>query len=225
MTMTQEIFHHPKHYLDRDETIIAMARDSSVLHLGCVGFTDVPSDQRKHLAKETLHWKLTSVADVIGVDYSVDIIDDFSACGSFTNIVACDIQRLEELPVKRTFDVVVAADVIEHLSMPGAMLDGIKPFCGANTKIIITTPHAFGLPNYLRFMSGKFTDGAEHVMTFNFHNIQALLRRHGYIIDLFHTCYQPYAKSHGVLFKIGKTLFNAFPRFGGTIFVVAHLQK
>lgn len=209
-------------YVSRDDAILALASGHSVLHIGCVGFTDLAAEERVRLAPRTLHWKLSRVAATIGVDYSRSVIDDYRRLGIFDNVVWGDAQQLDDVPLDTTFEIVVAADIIEHLSCPGAMLDGLKRFCTSATQVIITTPHAFSLLNYLRFLLGRFKEGNEHVMTFNIFNMRNLLTRHGYEIDLLDTCYQSAAESKGWLFHLGKMLFRAFPRLGGTLFVVAH---
>lgn len=215
----------PATYVNRDEAILEIARGQRVLHLGCVGNTDLSSEQRIHLAQQSLHWKLSKQADVVGVDYSAEVIEEYKRLGIFNNIFPGDVQRLEELKFEGAFDVVIAADIIEHLSNPGGMLTGIKNFCSDASRIVITTPHAFGLPNFIRFLRGTFTDGAEHVMTFNFDNMHNLLVRHGYGIERFDTCFQSHASSSRVLFPIGKRIFRSFPKLGGTILVVARISK
>ena len=157
-------------------------------------------------AKQSLHWKLTELSETVGVDRSVTVIDEYRKLGVFTNIVAGDVERLEELPITRKFDVVIAGDIIEHLSNPGRMLDGIKRFCTGDTQIIITTPNAFGAPNFLRYSVGRFREGAEHVMTFNQQNLVTLLTRHEYSLSESHTCFQPRSpEQHSTFFfHLGK---------------------
>ncbi len=135
-------------------------------------------------------------------------------------------ERLDELPMARTFDVVIAGDIIEHLSNPGRMLDGIRRFCTADTRVIVTTPNALGAPNFLRHSLGAFREGAEHVMSFNQQNLVTLLNRHGYSVSELHTCFQPSSvEAHtGVLFALGRKVFELFPRFGGTLLVVAKVR-
>lgn len=215
----------PTRYIDRDEAILDAARGRRVLHLGCVGNTDLRSDERVRLAGTTLHWKLSAEAEVVGVDYSADVIEEYRRQNIFHNIVPGNVELLREVKLLGLFDVVVAADIIEHLSNPGALLEGIKLFCHDKSRILITTPNAFGLPNFIRFSLGHFRDGEEHVMTFNFDNIHNLLKRHGYEIERFDTCFQPFAKAHRLLFPIGKSVFRTIPRFGGTIFVVARVSR
>lgn len=212
----------PTRYVNRDEAILEIARGRRVLHLGCVGNTDLSPEERIRLAQNSLHWKLTANADVVGVDYSAEVIEEYRRLGIFQNIVFGDVQRLEETELYGIFDVIIAADIIEHVSNPGVILEGIKIFCNTESRVVITTPHAFGLPNFIRFLLGRFRDGNEHVVTFNFDNIQNLLRRHGYAIERFDTCFQAFANSNGWLFPIGKRFFENIPKLGGTILLVAH---
>ncbi len=211
----------PHRYLDRDHAIIEIARGRRVLHLGCVGHNDCTPEQRVQLAKQSLHWELSEAANTIGVDHSADVVAEYKRLNFFDNIVVGDVQRLEEAPIDEIFDVVVAGDIIEHLSNPGDLLDGIKRFCNQETLVIITTPYAFGLPNYVRFVLGRFRDGPEHVMTFNTCNIVNLLSRHGYAIDRIDTCHQAHAKRRGMGFTVARAFLRVAPKYGGTLFVVA----
>ena len=210
-------------YIAKEEFILKSSAGLSVLHLGCVGFTDLDPGDRVKFAKQSLHWKLTQQSRTVGVDRSSAVIDELREFGIFSNIVAGDVERLDELPIDQKFDVVIAGDIIEHLSNPGRMLDGIKRFCTPSTRVMITTPNAFGAPNFLRYSAGIFLEGAEHVMSFNQQNLATLLQRHGYAITESHTCFQPRsADGHSSLvFGLGKTVLRLWPRFGGTLLVVA----
>ncbi len=210
-------------YIAKEDFIVGISSGLDVLHLGCVGFTDLDGEDRVKSAKRSLHWKLTQCSKVVGVDRSGAVIEEMRKLGIFDNVVAGDVERLGDLPVNRKFDVVIAGDIIEHLSNPGQMLDGIKRFCRTDTRVIITTPNAFGAPNYLRYSAGRFREGAEHVMSFNEQNLVTLLQRHGYAIAESYTCFQPRsAEAHNSLaFRAGKSILELFPRFGGTLMVVA----
>src|SRR5688572_23739558 len=119
---------HPMRYVQRDDAIIDMARSRKVLHLGCVGNTDpeVSDSDRVRLAKKSLHWSLSQIATVVGVDHGEATVNQYRNLGIFTNIVVGNVERLYELEINETFDVIVAGDVIEHISNPGLMLEGIK---------------------------------------------------------------------------------------------------
>ena len=111
-------------YVGKDELILDLARGHSVLHIGCIGFSDLPAAERVSLAPLSLHWRLSQVARTIGVDYSKSVVEECRQLGIFDNVVWGDAQQLDEVPINTKFDIVVAADIIEHLSSPGAMLEG-----------------------------------------------------------------------------------------------------
>ena len=86
-------------YVAKEDFILRIASGRSVLHLGCVGFTDVAPGDRAKFAKQSLHWKLTQVSETVGVDYSLAVIDEYRNLGVFTNILAGDVERLDELQI------------------------------------------------------------------------------------------------------------------------------
>src|SRR6185436_18900590 len=210
----------PMVYFFKDAKILELAKGKRVLHIGCVGFADLPTTDRIALANESLHYALSRVADVTGVDYSRDAIDYFRDHGVFNNVVYGNAEKLEETQLEGTFDVEVVGDIVEHLSNPGLMFEGLRRVCNERTSIVITTPHSFGLLSFLKHCLGRFVEGNEHVMTFNAQNIENLCARHGFGIVSIDTCYQKHAMTQR-MFSAGKLFFNMFPRLGGTLFVVA----
>ena len=211
-------------YFSRDKTIIEMATGHKVLHLGCVGFADLETEDRVRLAKESLHYALSNAATTTGIDYSRDAISFLKTNGVFDNVVYGNAEKLEEVDIHSTFDVIVAGDIIEHLANPGLMLEGIKRFADKNTVLIITTPHAFGLINFIRFCRGRFVEGNEHVMTFNTMNLAHLLERYGFTVCSMDTCYQTNAEKSR-FFALGKMFFDRIPKLGGTLFVTVKRNK
>ncbi len=79
-------------YVAKEEFILQVASGRTVLHLGCVGFTDLAPGDRVKSAKQSLHWKLTQATETVGVDCSVAVIDEYRKLGIFTNIVAGDVR-------------------------------------------------------------------------------------------------------------------------------------
>lgn len=213
-------------WVNRDQVILKLVQGKSVLHLGCIGFTDLLPSERLKQSKNSLHYKISAVSDVVGVDYCKELIELYNNLEIYENVLYGDVTKLDELPLNKEFDIILAGDIIEHISNPGKMLEGIKRFCGHNTLVVISTPHAFGLLNFLRFLFRRFTDGNEHVMTFNMDNISNLLKRHGYLIDEINTCFhKESARAHPILFYPGKMFFSLFPRLGGTLLIFARLQS
>jgi 2-polyprenyl-3-methyl-5-hydroxy-6-metoxy-1,4-benzoquinol methylase len=212
-------------FFARNEQILALARGRSVLHVGCVGFADAPDAERIALARHSLHWALTKQGDTVGVDYSKTAIEYFRGRGVFNNVYFGDAQDLRnsDLPARK-FDVVIAGDLLEHLSCPGLFLDGVRQFMHDESLLVVTTPNAFGLAGFIRYAFGKFREGLEHVASYNSKNIAQLLERHGFAIDGIDTCHQEHARTAGLVFHFGKMILGAMPRLGGTLFVTARLR-
>lgn len=211
----------PMAYLDRDAALVSMTRGRTVLHLGCVGFADLTPDTAMTLAAQSLHWKLSSSANVVGIDHTEQNIKLYRDLGVFDNVIFGDVERLNEVDLQTTFDVIVAGDIIEHLSNPGMMLEGIKRFCNPSSRLLITTPNAHGLPNYLRFLGGRFSDGS-HVLAFNVDTLANLLTRHGFAVERIYTCFEEAAKAKGgMLFRVGKAIITRIPKLGGTLLAIA----
>ena len=215
----------PNEYIDRDIAILKIARSKKVLHLGCIGSTDLPSEERIQLVKKGLHWKLSEIANVTVVDYSKDVVGELSRFGVFNNIIYGNVERLEEIDLDEKFDVVVLADIIEHLALPGALLQGTRRFCRPDTQVILTMPNAFGLPSYLRFLFGTFKEGEDHVMTYSVYSLFNLISRYDYKVDRVATCFQEHSKAYGIVFKVGKAFLSLAPKFGGTHFLVMHAES
>lgn len=212
-------------FFARNEKILALARGRTVLHVGCVGFADAPDAERIALARHSLHWALTEQGDTVGVDYSKVAIAYFRRQGVFDNVYFGDAQDLgnSDLPARK-FDVVIAGDILEHLSCPGLFLNGVRQFMHDESLLVVTTPNAFGLVGFVRYAFGKFREGLEHVASYNSKNIVHLLERHGFGVDGIDTCHQEHARAAGLAFHVGKAILRAMPRLGGTLFVTARLK-
>jgi 2-polyprenyl-3-methyl-5-hydroxy-6-metoxy-1,4-benzoquinol methylase len=213
-------------FLNRKDEIIHLCAGRDVLHLGCVGFTDAPTEQRNALAGTSLHAAISKVANTIGIDYNMDAIEYFRISGVFSNVIYGNAEMLDEVDLDRVFDVVVCGDLIEHLSNPGLMLDGVRRFMKPDAILVVTTPNAFGGPNIVRYATGSFREGGEHVASYNAQNIRQLIKRHGYAVQAVDTCYQTISEElhSGAVFSMGKAILGLVPAFGGTLFVRASLQ-
>lgn len=211
----------PNFYESREAKIVSSATTRRVLHLGCVGHTDLPLERKIALAGETLHASLVKVCkSVLGVDLDKQAIEGLKAAGTFSNLVVGDACQLDPDQIGDDWDLIVVGDLIEHVSNPGGLLDSIKSVMNSETRLLITTPNSFSLPATIRHAVGTFREGNEHVLSFNYINIQQLLERHGLEAESLGTCYQHLARS-SAFFSIGKAIFGFFPRFGGTLFITA----
>ena len=59
------------------------------------------------------------------------------------NLYRADLEDLGAVPLEKTFDVILAAEMIEHLANPGLFLRGIRRFMRADSVLVITTANAY----------------------------------------------------------------------------------
>lgn len=214
----------PRAYGSKEELLRTFCAGKRVLHLGAVGGVGESLQEKVAHGTDSVHAFLSDLSDCVGIDTDEEAIGALAEAGVFTNIVVADVTTVarEDIPLQ-AIDVIVAGDIIEHLSSPGAMLDNLRRLADAHTQLIVTTPNALGLPAYVRYVLGKPIEGSDHVVSFNVYTLRNLLTRHQWEPVTVSSCYQlrASAMTGAVLFRLGKWFFTTQPRFGGTLFVVA----
>ena len=165
--------------VQRVEYLKDVCRGKSVLHLGCTNwpYTDIV------LSEGTLlHLQLADIAtELYGFDADQEGLDVLSARG-VKNLFRADLERLEEIELDRTFDVILAGEMIEHLSNPGLFLRGIKRFMCADTALVITTINAYsGMRMFQYGLRGRGGSAEpvhpDHVAYYSYSTIHHILER------------------------------------------------
>jgi ubiquinone/menaquinone biosynthesis C-methylase UbiE len=213
-------------YLSRWDFILDHCVGRRVLHLGCVGETDVSPEVKIEAfrSKRVLHPRLMEVArEVVGVDLDAATIKLIRSKLDTGNLVIGDVEHLENCAIDGTFDVIVCGDLVEHLTSPGLMLEGMKRFMTPESSVIMSTPNQFSLLANIRFSLGSYREGAEHVTVFSKLTLTHLLERHGYQLRELYTCYDrpPQTGMARVKFKVGVPFYRLLPERGGTLLVTA----
>jgi hypothetical protein len=146
-------------HIDREATILGLAAGRRVLHLGAVGYHARKDGDRASRYPETLHAKIGRVAsELVGVDTNVEAVEIYDRAGLDSGIVIGSVEELGSLDLGGAFDVIVSGNVIEHLSNPGRMLDGMRELSHRGTDVLVTTPHALGLRQYLGHVRGRLRE-------------------------------------------------------------------
>ena len=126
--------------VQRVDFIKQLCEGKKVLHLGC---TNWPYTAEAIDNDMLLHFELQKIAaELYGFDYDQEGIDVLAKHGS-TNLYRADLEKLDEVKLDETFDVIVAGEMIEHLNNPGLFLKGVQRFMNADTKLVITTINAY----------------------------------------------------------------------------------
>ena len=173
--------------VQRLELIRSVCAGKKVLHLGC---TNWPYTLQAMEAGMLLHTDLAkSAAELYGFDYDQEGIDVLAGQGG-TNLYRADLEKLEDVPLDKTFEVIVAGEMIEHLNNPGLFLTGIKRFMTPSTQLVVTTVNAYCGMRFLVYgLRGKGgllePVHPDHIAYYSYSTLKLLLERHDFNVDRF----------------------------------------
>lgn len=135
----------------REEIILEHARDRDLLDIGCMG--------------RTQKYKLWPQVKAVARSYSgIDLQQPNSP-----DVVQ---GNMENYDFGRTFDVVVAGDVIEHVSNQGLFLENIARHLRDDGVLIITTPNA-------KWPTVLLKPHPDHTLWHDRYTLTGTLKRHG----------------------------------------------
>ncbi len=162
----------------RQKLILEYCRDKSVLHLGCV---ESGSVRESFQTGELLHLQLQGVAtQLIGLDIDSDGIQFLTDQG-IPNLVRVDLEAADLVNIAGGAEVVVAGELIEHLSNPGLVIQRISELLKkTGGTAIITVPNAFSIRHLFSVMFSR-TECVmpDHNFYFSYVTLRSLLSRNG----------------------------------------------
>jgi len=164
--------------VDREGFLLKAARGKSVLHLGCA---DAPYFRSRAADASLLHTRLAAVATrIVGIDIDEEGVTFLRNTLGFKEVFLGDVEDLSEVKLNRTFDLVVAGELLEHLPNPGRGLAGVKNLLTPDGSLIITVPNAFSLKGFMRVARGVELTHPDHVCYFSVVTVGRLLAQCGY---------------------------------------------
>jgi 2-polyprenyl-3-methyl-5-hydroxy-6-metoxy-1,4-benzoquinol methylase len=153
--------------------IASCCAKKKVLDIGCV---DTSTDSYIE-NPNWLHGAIWKTAKkLVGLDYNDKGVDVLNAAGF--NVVNENIEDFFLLSVHNPFEVIVAAEILEHTNNLGMALECINKHLATNGILIITVPNAsslFGFIQTLIFGHERLND--DHTISFTLKNLTTLLKR------------------------------------------------
>jgi 2-polyprenyl-3-methyl-5-hydroxy-6-metoxy-1,4-benzoquinol methylase len=158
--------------IGRFEIIREICSGKTCLDVGTVG------DLHHHLA-ENDKWVYNHVAQVarkvVALDLDMKALAFLSKRG-YRSLVCADAERFA---FRTRFDVIVAGEIIEHLSNPGSFIRSCREHLGPDGVLVITTPNTFSVNHLLKgLLFGRVALFREHVNAYTPELLVELLRRH-----------------------------------------------
>lgn len=118
---------------------------------------------------------------------------------SVANFYEVDIEAVDSLPEIDGLELVIAGEVLEHLSNAGRCLDLLRAY---SEPVIITVPNAHSLNSLNYLKKGIENVNKEHVAWYSYHTLKVLIERHGYkLIEWFWYNGKPIF-AEGLIFKV-----------------------
>lgn len=147
------------HPLDKEAYLLQHAEGRRVLDLGCAGQNKPLTDPR------WLHGRIAGTAEYcLGADYEQEAVDEIRRAGF--DAVTADVSDPpdKELLDRGPFDLVVAAELIEHLAAPQSLFDFAASLLGSDGLLLLTTPNPFALQRVAAGRRGFNRDNCDHVV-------------------------------------------------------------
>lgn len=163
-----------KRRMERKRELLAPhAEGSDCLHLGFVG------DNFDGRQDYWLHGWLDDVCDSLtGVDIQEDAVD-----WARRNGYDAHFGNVEDFDLGREFDVLVATDILEHVTSPGLMLDSARDHARPGAKLLLTTPRTHTLWNLAEELRGGIDPSDEHKMWYCRETLTRTLEMHGWNVE------------------------------------------
>ena len=115
------------------------------------------------------------------------------------NCFQVDLDRAKKLPNIEGLELIIAGEVIEHVSNAGHFLDLIHHY---ELPVILTTPNAFANRSRTFLECGVENVNREHVAWYSYHTLKTLVERHKFkILEWFWYGGQPIT-ANGLIFKM-----------------------
>lgn len=161
---------------NRNQYLSELVRGMEVLDVGCVDH-DLGS---RHGAGQWLHDRLRCTAkDIVGIDYAAEYIRKLQIEGY--NVVCADATNFD---LSRQFDVVMAGELVEHLTNVGGFLTCARRHLRSGGKLVLTTPNAICLNYFVQnLLKGHELDNLDHCCLYSETTLRCLLKRYGFYVE------------------------------------------
>jgi SAM-dependent methyltransferase len=169
--------------VDRIDYLTGLARGRRVVHVGFAGESRANIDQLVH-RPTWLHGRLARVAGhLAGVDVDPEAVARACAAGFDAHAAdATDGAALAALSM-RPADVVIAAEIIEHVETPGRFLEAMHEILAPGGSLVVTTPNAASMLNPLAAMGRFELINPDHVAFYSWFTLTNLMARHGWAVN------------------------------------------
>lgn len=187
--------------------------EATVLDIGCVRHSLDDQEWQTPERGEFLHADLDRKAStVVGIDLEESEVQRMRDAGYDARVANAETFELDE-----QFDVIVAGEIIEHLSRPGAMLEQAKEHLNPGGKMIVTTPNPRRFHMLVWYLTGNADKiNPEHTSWYDYQVMGELAQREGWRLSEWEYYKPGFKYSTSALYFAGARTLGG----GGFIFVL-----
>jgi len=191
----------------RIDKVVELCRGLDVLDVGCVVNVDI------------FHARIVNAAkSALGLDIDGKGIERLRQMGF--EVVHGDAQNF---CLDRKFDVIVCAEVMEHLKNPGAFLECAKKHLRPNGRLVITVPNAY----YTHLLFHHSTVGEAYYWIFCEGTLRSLFEGFNYNVERIEYC-DCLTQIFNPLLRKAASLFHRISfkfKFSGALLAVAKPRR
>ena len=167
-----------KSLVNRDEYILEQCKGRNVVHLGAC---DAPLTEEKARRGQLLHQKLQGrCASLVGYDIDAQSVELLRTQYGLTDILVGDLAVVERR-VGSKADLVICADIIEHVDNAGMLLSSCNQMLEVGGHLLVSTIHALSFKHALRtLLTGIEIVHPDHVAYYSYATLGVLLDRFGF---------------------------------------------
>lgn len=167
--------------VERRAFLESVASGKRVIHVGFAG-----RGEELGSGGSWLHARLAAHAkELVGVDNDEETVEKARAEGYEAYVADCQDPRSVEALGIQPADVVIAAEIIEHLDAPGRFLDALHHLVRPDGVLVLTTPNAYSPLNQVAGLVGLEMIDPDHVTLYSWYSLTNLLRQRGWAVSEF----------------------------------------
>jgi 2-polyprenyl-3-methyl-5-hydroxy-6-metoxy-1,4-benzoquinol methylase len=152
---------------ERFDAVAPWLAGGSVLDVGCAS---------RYGREDWLHGLLArQTADLVGIDVNEKIVAELQSQGY--DVRLADARAFD---LGRRFDIVFAGELIEHLDDVRGFLTSARRHLGAGGRLVLTTPNAFYVGNFIYRLGGQARVHPQHTAWYCQSTLRRVLAMNGF---------------------------------------------
>lgn len=164
--------------VERRAFLESVASGKRVIHVGFAGRGEDPG-----ASDSWLHARLAAcTASLVGVDNDEQGVESARGQGFEAYVSDCQDPRAVEALGLEPAEVVIAAEILEHLDAQGPFLEALRHLVRPDGILVITTPNAYSLLNPIATLVGLEMIDPDHVNLHSWYTLQNLLQKGGWTV-------------------------------------------